>query len=108
MRSRLAIVLASVVIVPVATVALGSVARASSGFSLAQSGGQSSKATPGPQSGGSKKAGANGAQPSATPTPGPPWTYQMARISVVLLVLMIAGVAGLYYRLVIARQRGEV
>jgi hypothetical protein len=32
----------------------------------------------------------------------------MARISIVLLVLMIAGVAALYYRLVIARQRGEV
>jgi hypothetical protein len=32
----------------------------------------------------------------------------MARISVVLLVLIIAAVGLLYYRLVIARQRGEV
>jgi hypothetical protein len=53
-------------------------------------------------------AGGGKAQPAATPTPGPPWTYQMARISVVLLVLIIAAVGLLYYRLVIARQRGEV
>jgi hypothetical protein len=58
-----------------------------------------------------QSSGSNGggkAQPAATPTPGPPWTYQMARISIVLLLLIIAAVALLYYRLVIARQRGEV
>jgi hypothetical protein len=47
-------------------------------------------------------------KPAATPSPGPPWTYQMARISIVLLVLILGAVALLYYRLVIARQRGEV
>jgi hypothetical protein len=47
-------------------------------------------------------------QPAATPSPGPPWTYQMARISIVLLILIIGAVALLYYRLVVARQRGEV
>jgi ABC-type multidrug transport system permease subunit len=32
----------------------------------------------------------------------------MARISIVLLVLIIAALVLLYYRLVLARQRGEV
>jgi hypothetical protein len=106
LRSRLVILLASVFVLPLATVPLTTVAHASRGVLLAQSGGQGSSATPSGK-GGAKKP-AQGAQPAATPTPGPPWTYQMARISIVLLVLMIAGVAALYYRLVIARQRGEV
>lgn len=37
---------------------------------------------------------------------GPPWTYQMARISLVVLVLMGLAVAGAYYRFVVQRQRG--
>ena len=65
-------------------------AHASGAIELAQAGG-----------GGKAKA-------AATPTPGPPWTYQMARISIVLLVVIIAAVGLLYYRLVVARQRGEV
>lgn len=39
---------------------------------------------------------------------GPPWTYQMARISLALLVPLAAGIALTYYRLVARRQRGEV
>ena len=39
---------------------------------------------------------------------GPPWTYQMARLSLVLLVLLAGGIAFLYYRLITRRQRGEV
>ena len=39
---------------------------------------------------------------------GPPWTYQMARISLVLLVFMALGLGYLYYRLVVRRSRGEV
>lgn len=39
---------------------------------------------------------------------GPPWTYQMARISLVLLVLLALGLGYLYYRLVARRSRGEV
>jgi hypothetical protein len=36
---------------------------------------------------------------------GPPWTYQMARLIVVLLVLMVLGIGFLYWRLVVQRQR---
>jgi hypothetical protein len=91
LRSRLVILLASLFLLPVISGALY-VAHANPTIVLAQSSGK----------GGGK------AQPAATPTPGPPWTYQMARISIVLLVLIIAAVGLLYYRLVIARQRGEV
>ena len=39
---------------------------------------------------------------------GPPWTYQMARITLALLLIMAVGVAYLYYRLVTTRRRGAV
>lgn len=39
---------------------------------------------------------------------GPPWTYQMARMILVLLVLMAVGIGGLYWRLVVQRQRHGV
>ncbi len=39
---------------------------------------------------------------------GPPWTYQMARITVVLLVLLGLGIAGMYYRLVASRRRAGI
>ncbi len=46
---------------------------------------------------------------AATPeTTGPPWTYQMARITLALLVVLALGLAYLYYRLVAQRRRGEV
>jgi hypothetical protein len=93
LRSRLAILLASLLLLPVITGAGLSVAHASTRVVLAQS---------------SRSKGGGKAQPAATPTPGPPWTYQMARISIVLLLMIIAAVGLLYYRLVIARQRGEV
>ena len=50
-------------------------------------------------------------EPSPSPTEeetGPPWTYQMARISLGLVALILLAVAATYYRLVIRRQRGEV
>jgi hypothetical protein len=49
--------------------------------------------------------------PSPSPTEeeaGPPWTYQMARISLLLLALLLLGMGAVYYRLVVKRQRGEV
>lgn len=42
--------------------------------------------------------------PAAEET-GPPWTYQMARMIVALAVLMALGIAFLYWRLVVQRQR---
>jgi hypothetical protein len=37
-----------------------------------------------------------------------PWTYQMARLSILLLVGLAAAIGLLYYRLVVKRQRGDV
>lgn len=38
---------------------------------------------------------------------GPPWTYQMARMAIALLLLVAAAIALMYYRLVIVRTRAE-
>jgi stringent starvation protein B len=46
-------------------------------------------------------------QPSAETT-GQPWTYQMAFLSLALLVLLGLAVARWYYRLVVLRSRGRV
>ncbi len=37
---------------------------------------------------------------------GPPWTYQMARIGLVLLVFLALSIGLAYYRFVASRQRG--
>lgn len=37
---------------------------------------------------------------------GPQWTYQMARITLAMLVLLLLAVAAMYYRMVARRQRG--
>lgn len=54
-------------------------------------------------------------KPSPSPKPtasggaaGPVWTYQMSKITILLLVLMILAVGGLYYRLIVKRKRGEI
>ena len=39
------------------------------------------------------------------PTGGPPWTFQMARIAIVLMVLAAAGVALAYRRFVMRPER---
>ncbi len=41
-------------------------------------------------------------------TTGPPWTYQMARITLALLVLLALGLGYLYFRLIVSRRKGEV
>jgi cytochrome c-type biogenesis protein CcmH/NrfG len=43
---------------------------------------------------------------SAAEETGPPWTYQMARIALVLLALTLVGVFAAYQRFVIRRRRG--
>jgi hypothetical protein len=61
-------------------------------------------------SGAEAETGANEGQTEGgeTEETGPPWTYQMARISLALLVLMGLATAGLYWRLVVQRQRRGV
>jgi hypothetical protein len=44
---------------------------------------------------------------SATPEEGPPWTYQMARISLLGLAALLLACAYLYWRLVLSRRKGE-
>jgi hypothetical protein len=52
------------------------------------------------------ESGANEGQVEGAETEtGPPWTYQMARMSLALLVLMALAMGGLYWRLVVSRQR---
>jgi hypothetical protein len=43
---------------------------------------------------------------AATEEEGPPWTYQMARISIALILILVAGVGLLYYKLIASRQKG--
>lgn len=42
---------------------------------------------------------------SSTEEEGPPWTYQMARIGIVLMVLIGIALGALYYRMIASRQR---
>jgi hypothetical protein len=46
-------------------------------------------------------------EPAADET-GPPWTYQMARIGILIILAMVLGVGLAYYRFVVRRQRGAV
>ena len=100
MRARLVIVSAIVLAIPL-TLAPGLPAAHGASIHIAQGKGNSVKQRP--------------AQPSEKPKPspsakaaGPPWTYQMARISLVLLALIFLAMAGAYYQFVIKRRRGEV
>lgn len=38
---------------------------------------------------------------------GPPWTYQMARVGLLMAFLVLAGLGLLYWRLVLRRARGS-
>jgi hypothetical protein len=50
---------------------------------------------------GAGKQQSSGGEPAA----GPPWTYQMAKISILLLVLLILSLGWFYFRLVLTRRR---
>ncbi|MDQ3940114.1 MAG: hypothetical protein M3238_02055 [Actinomycetota bacterium] len=39
---------------------------------------------------------------------GPPWTYQMARLGIVLLIGVAALIGLMYRKMIVLRQRGEV
>lgn len=54
---------------------------------------------------GSGGGGQGGGADEAVEETGPPWTYQMARITLGLLVLMAVGLVVLYYRLVVQRRK---
>lgn len=105
MRARLAILIALMAMVS-SVMALGSPAWSSTGPTLAQEtdsdddqeGGDSETGTE-DEEGESSEGG------DAAEEIGPPWTYQMARIALVLLALTVLGVAFAYYRFVATRRR---
>ena len=47
------------------------------------------------------------AEGGAAEEEGPPWTYQMARIGIVLMLLVAGWIGFLYYKMIVLRQRGE-
>lgn len=51
-------------------------------------------------------AGEDAAEGEVAEEEGPPWTYQMARISIALILILVAGVGLLYYKHIASRQKG--
>jgi hypothetical protein len=107
MRARLLILIALVSIVSSMT-ALHSPAWS---HALAQEtdegGGQGEESEGTTPQGGNEDEGGESAEEggAAAEEVGPPWTYQMARIALVLLALTLLGVAFAYYRFVAVRRR---
>ena len=103
MRTRLAIFIALVAMLGslVLTVPL---AHAKPGVTFAQEddGGGGSDSENG---GGQGEAEGGGESGGAAEETGPPWTYQMARISLALLFLTLLGVGFAYYRFVATRRK---
>jgi len=110
MRARLVILIALVAMVT-SVMALGSPAWSDIPPTLAQEtdnegGGQgedSEESTP--QGDNEEEGGESSEEGGAAAETGPPWTYQMARIALVLLALTLLGVAFAYYRFVAIRRR---
>ena len=103
MRARLAILIALMAMVSSVT-ALGSPAWSSTGPTFAQeTDAQETEDEGGGDSEEEEGGGSEGGE--AVEETGPPWTYQMARIAIVLLVLTILGVLFAYYRFVATRRR---
>jgi hypothetical protein len=77
-----------------------------SGGTETEGGGQGEESEGTTQQGGTEDEEGEGAEEGgATAETGPPWTYQMARIALVMLALTVLGVAFAYYRFVAIRRR---
>ena len=77
-----------------------------SGGTETEGGGQGEDSEGTTQQGGTEdEEGESAEEGGATAETGPPWTYQMARIALVLLALTLLGVAFAYYRFVSVRRR---
>ena len=98
MRARLAIL----PVLLVAVVALMPVtAIASTGHRI-----YLTQADPGDESNEQSNQGDQGE--SQKPEAGPLWTYQMARMSLALMLALLLGAGYWYYRFVVRRRRGEI
>ena len=51
-------------------------------------------------------AGEDEQAPAAEEEEGPQWTYQMSKITLVMLLLLFLAMGALYYRMIARRQRG--
>lgn len=110
MRSRWAILAAALVLACITTApALAAAPR----HVLAQSDSGDAETQGGDTSGGSGQSDAEAktgsesdASTPAEPETGPPWTYQMARITVVLSLLLALAIFRWYWKLVGSRQKG--
>ena len=96
-------------------VQIASVIPAQAGLHLAQEDGtENENAGGGEEADGAGQSGADAetgadeeaAEGEATEEEGPPWTYQMARISIALILILVAGVGLLYYKHIASRQKG--
>lgn len=114
MRARLAILIAAAAVVSTFS-SPASAVGSPSGHTITgtevivaqqQGGGDESQGgETGSKGGSTSETGAQGdGDPAATET-GPPWTYQMARIAVVLLALTVVGVFLAYWRFVAQRKK---
>lgn len=110
MRARpviaLSLVAASVTAATPAAAALGGPAERAGGVVLAQQEESEEQGGGGGDPGEESGAGEGETEGSTSET-GPPWTYQMARLSTVLLVGLLLSIGWVYYKLVVKRRRGE-
>ena len=111
MRSRTFLALLLVTLVSTAVLA-PSIAHAGSVLAQ-QEGTENENAEGGDEGGGGQSeadaetgAGEEEAEGAATEEEGPPWTYQMAKISILLVLVFLIGMGVLYYRLIGSRQGG--
>lgn len=113
MRSRWAVALAGALLILATLSALSPALAAPSRHTvLAQTGGggagaQEDKGGEGQDDPEAETGADESESESATPEEGPPWTYQMAKISLIGLAALLLACAYLYWRLVHQRRRGE-
>lgn len=73
-------------------------------------GGTGDEEGPGEEGGEGEPAAETGAgegeQEAAADEEGPQWTYQMSKITLVMLLLLFLAMGALYYRMIARRQRG--
>jgi hypothetical protein len=108
MRARLAILIALAAVVSSVLVLEGP-ALADENLALQteqEGGGEGGESEGTTQQGGTEDEGGGSAEEGGgSAETGPPWTYQMARIALVLLALTLLGVAFAYWRFVAQRRR---
>ena len=90
-----------------ATVRGGALALQQTGGADESQGGEQGKAGAGQSKPDAETGASKDESESATEKTGPPWTYQMARITIGLTILLFLGTGYLYWRLVVTRRRRE-